>query len=304
MSQINNINDVDFLKFVSTQESQFMVGMAHASAEIHERFRGGVSTFGDTLPWPKTHDIVRLRPGEVSLWCGINGHGKSMVTSHVAASLMLNRPVTIASLEMPIAATGHRMLRQIGSTSNPTPKFIDEMIEWTHGKLWVYDQLDTVKSERILGMVIYAASELGCGHVFIDSLMKCGVRQDDLDGQSEFVNRLCWAAKAHQVHVHLVHHMRKGESEEKIPDKFDVKGSGTVTDMVDNLFIVHRNKKKERDVAASKPVEEMCPDTVLRVGKQRHGEWEGDIALWFDKDSQQFIAGPNSMKQRFEIPRH
>lgn len=298
---MKKIEDIDFLQFVSTQESQFFVGFADSRDEIHERFESGVRVYGDTMPWQKTHDSFRFRPGEVTLWAGINGHGKSMVTSHVAAHLANQSPVTIASLEMPIPATAHRMIRQISGTGNPTKAFIDKVLHWTDNKIWVYDQLDTVQSERILGMIIYAASELGCGHIFVDSLMKCGVGQDDYDRQARFVDRLCWAAKTHKTHIHLIHHMRKGEREEEVPGKFDVKGSGAIVDMVDNLAIVHRNKKKEMLIAAGEQVSEYDPDTTVRIAKQRHGEWEGDIKLWFHKDSQQFISGQSARLQWFNV---
>ena len=32
-----------------------------------------------------------------------------------------------------------------------------------------------------------------------------------------------------------------------------------------------------------------APDALLIVDKQRNGEWEGRIALWYDRDSQQFL---------------
>ncbi|HUW51898.1 MAG TPA: toprim domain-containing protein, partial [Rhodanobacter sp.] len=38
---------------------------------------------GLRLPWAKTHEALLLRPGEVSLWAGVNGHGKSAVVSHI-----------------------------------------------------------------------------------------------------------------------------------------------------------------------------------------------------------------------------
>lgn len=47
--------------------------------EVKEAFLNPVISQGDHLPWPKTHDNLRFRPGEVSLWMGINGHGKSML---------------------------------------------------------------------------------------------------------------------------------------------------------------------------------------------------------------------------------
>ena len=299
---MKRIDDIDFLQFVGNQESQFIVPLSESQDAILERFREGVSTFGDPLPWSKTHNDVRLRPGEVSIWAGVNGHGKSILTSHVMANLMqLNGPVLMASLEMPISASGHRMIRQISGLSNPTPDFIERVIEWTEDKLWVYDQLDTIESERILGMVIYAMTELKCRHIFVDSLMKCGVRTDDYDGQKNFIDKLCWAAKTHGGHIHLIHHMRKGDKEESIPDKFDVKGAGELVDMVDNLFIVHRNKAKEKEVEAGAHVEPFVPDQHLIVAKQRHGEWEGKINLWFHKDSQQYLSRSDGSAQWFDV---
>jgi twinkle protein len=41
--------------------------------------------------------------------------------------------------------------------------------------------------------------------------------------------------------------LKKPQNEAQIPDKHDTKGSGSITDQVDNLFMVWRNKPKEDD---------------------------------------------------------
>jgi len=225
----------------------------------------------------------------VTVWAGINGHGKSLVTSQVATHLMREKPCLIASLEMPIAATGARMVRQITCTPKPSEKYMRCAIGWTTPTLWLYDQLDTVPVKRIIGMCVYAITELLVSHIFIDSLMKCGLRHDDYSGQEQFVDKLCWLAKQYGVHIHLVHHIRKGSSENEIPNKFDLKGSGGITDLVDNVVIVHRNKAKEAKVNISDNEDKDIPDCTLTIAKQRHGEWEGGRDLWFDSRSQQFL---------------
>ncbi len=63
----------------------------------------------------------------------------------------------------------------------------------------------------------------------------------------------------------------------------------------DNIFIVHRNKDKE---GKEKP-DKMIPDQTFRVAKQRHGDWEGKINLWFHSSSTQFVGGPDSMSLRW-----
>ena len=298
---MKNINDVDFLAFVGRQESQFLEPVSKFRNEIHKIFDSGVLSFGDTLPWKKTEDNFRLRPNEVTLWAGINGHGKSLVTSHVFAHLMKTKRCLIASLEMPISRTCHRMFRQISGNASPPRAFRDQIIDWTDNRLWVYDQLDTVSSERILGMCIYAFTELKIEHIVIDSLMKCGIPNKDTEKMQCFIDRLMWIAKTHGGHIHLVHHIRKGENEDTVPNKFDVKGAGEITDMVDNVCIVWKNKKKARQIEAGETVDNIIPDGLINIEKQRHGEWEGKIAVYIDQPSNQFKGGPDNRLEWFEI---
>jgi twinkle protein len=125
----------------------------------------------------------------------------------------------------------------------------------------------------------------------IDSLMKCGINEDDYNGQKRFIDQLCAAAKDTGCHIHLIAHSRKGQDELTAPNKMDVKGSGSITDQVDNVITVWRNKRKEQAIAASKTTPEILdmPDALLIVDKQRHGEWEGKIGLYFDKPSFRYV---------------
>jgi len=302
---MKNINDIDFLQFCGKQESQFLEMASKFKKDTHQThqvFDEGISDFGDTLPWRKTEEKFRLRPNEVTLWAGINGHGKSLVTSNVFAHLMRTKRCLIASLEMPINRTLHRMIKQIAGIHNPTYQFREDIFDWTDDRLWVYDQLDTVKPERILGMCIYALHVLELDHVVIDSLMKCGIPNKDTEKMQNFIDRLMWVAKTSpHGHIHLVHHIRKGENEDIIPNKFDVKGAGEITDMVDNVCIVWKNKKKFRMLEKGEHVEKMNPDGAVVVEKQRHGEWEGKIALWFDQPSNRFKGSPDGRLDQFDI---
>lgn len=122
--------------------------------------------------------------------------------------------------------------------------------------------------------------------------MKCGIGVDDYNRQKAFIDQLCAFAKDTGVHVHLVAHSRKGESEKNELDKLDVKGASEITDQVDNVFLVWRNKRKEDALAKTPGDTEVAklPDALLTCVKQRHGEWEGRITLWFHRDSFQFCG--------------
>lgn len=244
---------------------------------------------GDVLPWPKTHHAIRLRSGEVSLWPGINGHGKSLLTTHVALDLVSqDRRVVIASLEMWPVKTLKRMARQAIGNGDPTPAVIGDFIGWLSRRLWLYDEHGRADPKRILAVIRYAAIELKVHHFFLDSLMMVCRGDDDYNGQKDFVTELCAVAKDTGCHIHLIHHARKLQDENHPPGKFDAKGSGSITDQVDNVFTVWRNKAKEAKAREGIAVDEKDADALLVCDKQRHGEWEGRIKLWFDAASMSY----------------
>lgn len=233
--------------------------------------------------WQKTRDKVRFRPGEVSIWAGVNGHGKSMFLSQVVLDLCYQAERTlVASFEMKPVRQMYRMSRQAAGSRLPSREFLEMLHQWTDGRLWIYDHVGAVDWRKLIAVMRYAVANFGITQFVIDSLMKCVKGEDDYNAQKDFVNELCAFAQAHSVHVHLVHHVRKGESEHKTPGKFDIKGAGAITDQVDNVFIVWRNKKAEEENNGE-------PNCILACEKQRNGEFEGKFGFWFDKDSQQYM---------------
>lgn len=276
--------------------------------ELIDRIESPVPQKRALLPWRKTHRQIQFRPGEVSVWFGTNGGGKSLVTGQVAASLCAqDEKVCIASFEMKPMTTLARIARQWSGHNPSDPAFAGsneakralldiyrEFSEWTDGRLWLYDQQGTVTAKQVAAVTRYCAKELGVTHVFVDSLMKCVAGEDDMNGQKAFVDELTAIARDYSIHIHLVHHVRKPASDDQKPSKYDLKGSGSISDQVDNVIAVWRNKPKERAAEAGKTVDANEPDALLICDKQRNGEWEGAIGLWFDRNSQQFVGAPGA----------
>jgi twinkle protein len=248
-----------------------------------------------TMLWEKARTRVQFRPGEVSLWAGVNGHGKSMFLSQVSLDLChQGERVMSASFEMTAPRQMQRMCRQAYAGDKPPMPYLAEMHRWTDNRLWIYDHMGAIDWRKLMAVLRYAHKTFGITQFVIDSLMKCVRGEDDYNGQKDFVNDLCSFAQANQVHVHLVHHVRKGESEIKAPGKFDIRGASSITDLVDNVFIVWRNKRAgERD--------EDDPGCQVAVEKQRHGEFEGKLGFWFDKDSQQYLEQASALPVRYNL---
>ena len=146
----------------------------------------------------------------------------------------------------------------------------------------------------------------GVTQFLVDSLAKCGIGEDSYNDQKAFVDKLSDFARERNIHIHLVCHSRKGKEESEMPDKFDIKGSGSITDMADNVFIVWRNKEKERKVQEAKGdyerdvARKSGPDAAVVCCKQRNGTgWEGRIKLWFDLASLQYLEASNGVPRQY-----
>lgn len=285
-----------------THDPEELKHVTEYTESVIDFFREGPNTKGTPLPWYKTHERIRLRHGEVSVWAGMNGHGKSQVIGHVVShSIGHGQKWCIASMEFTPTTLLARMFRQISATHQPSPEKCRGPIQnYLAGNLFLFDVRGTAKAKRVLEVFEYAAKRYGCTHFLIDSLAKCGFGEDDYNSQKAFVDTLADFALKNTLHIHLVCHSRKGANEDTPPDKMDVKGSGAITDLVDNAFIVWRNKPKEKKIQDDQLARERLqgePDCLLTCCKQRHGEWEGAIQLWFDKASLQYLGASNEKPQ-------
>lgn len=313
------LDTIDFAAYLKDTDAKTKVKpAADFVQDAKDRLKGHAKAKRTYLPWPKCNESFEFRRGEVSVWAGQNGHGKTDVTTQIALSLLgQGEKVCVASFEMKPVTTIGRMVRMFAMTNPFSPEYqgddgievlnglYDDFGSWTTGGLWLYDQTGTAYPDTVLGMVKYCANELGITHVFIDSLMKCVKAEDDYNGQKMFVDQLCALAKDCDIHVHLVHHLKKPPKESDMPDKHDTKGSGSITDQVDNLFMVWRNKPKEdayksQGERSNKQTE---PDCFVICRKQRNYEGSADgeplIGLWRHRDAGQFVAEPGASAQFF-----
>ena len=250
---------------------------------------------GDYFPWARTRSAVRLRSGEFSVWTGTNFAGKSLMLGQISLGLIRQaRKVAMISLEMPPERTMARMLRQAAMARETTKEFEQQFEQWQDGKFFIYERTTSLSPKRTLDIIDYCAQELGAHHVIIDSLMKCNVGANSYEAQKAFIEALFNKAKRNpDLHVHLVAHFGKPKAGTPV-DRYSIKGPTEIGDIADNVFIMARNLKKKREM--EKPEADRDESTMqqsdgwLQVDKQRNGEWDGPIRLWYERESMQYVA--------------
>jgi twinkle protein len=240
---------------------------------------------------------LEFRPGEVTAWAGYNGHRKSMFTGQVALDLCFQRErVLICSFEMSPADTLARMARQCFAVDKPALLTLERFNAWTDGRLWMFDHMGRIKPAQLLAVLRYFAEELRGTQVIVDSMMMVCASEEHLDEQKQFVTDLVRSAQEFGLHIHLVTHCRKPASgdESKPPTKYELRGSAAISDQCHNVVTVWANKPKQQELSQGNMLKSGEPDAMVTVEKQRNGQWEGRIRLWFDEPSLRFVneAGP------------
>ena len=88
MAEIIHFDEIDFALYESETDHKQKIKPASLWVdELIARIRNPVKEERSVMPWRKTHQLVAFRPGEVTVWGGANGQGKSLVTGQVALSL-------------------------------------------------------------------------------------------------------------------------------------------------------------------------------------------------------------------------
>ncbi|MBC7201917.1 MAG: toprim domain-containing protein [Pusillimonas sp.] len=227
-----------------------------------------------------------FRPGEVSVWTGYNGHGKSMILNQVLIGLMKQgEKVCVFSGEMVPRQQGRRMAKQLTGIDRPSNQYLDAAGEWIKDRAWIFNLAETATLDRLIEVFRYGFKRYGIRHFVIDSLMMTDVPEDGpgaMSAQKEAMRKIATFARSNNVHVHLVAHPRKGDSEKKAPGKLDVAGSSKLTDAADNVWTVWADKKE-----VGERTEE--PDGFLELHKQRNGDVQSKkLWLFFNSECQQY----------------
>ncbi len=262
---------------------------------------------GVPLPWDRLQGSLILDYGATSVLAGWNSCGKSTMIGHIinhAAACGIK--TTIASLEFRSSRYFSWLTRQCTHKPMPEPEDIRKAMDWMSDSMWAFDSPGEAKIEKILEVFSYAHSRYGTRLFILDNFSKLSLPgADENRAQKEAITKITEFALATNTHVLVAAHSRKKFNENEQVGKLDIKGSGALTDLVDIVLLLHRNKKKENALRDPRKMAELelaeqvdiheQPDAFLTCEKNRHGEDEPHLHLWFDKASHLYTEERNGM---------
>lgn len=257
--------------------------------KIQYLFEQGTKLFGISTAWDELTDILKgWRGGEVTIWTGRSGSGKSTILNQNLIDLgYKGEKSCIYSGEMSPDRYLRWAIMQFLAKSNPDKKEIEYVLRWMEDKIYTLNVTSGIEPEKLLTNFEYVAKRYGVRHFMIDSLMKVRLDNNDLlNAQKNFVSSLCDFSKKYNVHVNLVVHPRKMMTDKDEPGKVDVKGAGEITDLADNVIVMYRldDETKEKFRKRGK----MEADAFLYVKKNREYGKEGRVPFWFNEQTRLF----------------
>ena len=257
---------------------------------------------GHGIPLPFGDIPFHLRMNELTVVTGFNGSGKTMLLNYLCVWLAsLGQRICIASLEVPVKMNLSYLVRQALGEETPTDESFEKGMQWLGQHFWFYDHVGQVSDDDVLETFAYAYKRYGIKIFIIDSFMKLGFGVDEYNKHKAFMDKATAFVNEYDVHMFLVAHARKKESEREQVDKHDVKGVSEITDEAHNCITCWRNKQKEQEVyeltqagdpdsiAMAEDIKLGKYDALMNVVKQRNGNGdEPQIKLWYDKGTRQY----------------
>ena len=190
--------------------------------------------------------------GELSVWSGSNASAKSTYLNQVALqSINQGYKVAIFSGEL----TANRLMGWLllsasgkkGLSHNEEKDYYyvndfykKRILDWLNGKIFIYDNEYGNDAKEIIESVKTCIEKNDTKVVILDNLMSMNLARygdQKFDMQTKLITELSNIAKELNIHIHFVCHPRKSTA---FLRKIDISGSADLTNIADNVFIMHR----------------------------------------------------------------
>jgi twinkle protein len=285
-------------------EKLVSIGADRFRNDVFDEMAAGDPMRGSLTPWPKVNEIFRMRPGEVTAWIGPNNEGKSTALLHVVGDLALRgERCVVASVEMPVKEQIKIICRQQLVRDFDRRDRYDALLDRLNESVTFFDQIGLLPPATALALIRYCSREIGAQHVVIDNLTAVVPPSLRADEQlARFIAAAVLLASENGPHLHLVGHVRKPERG-KVLTRYDWRGTGAASDMVDNVVIVQDNPKKKPITDNRTDEESDAYDTLMGIDKQRYGPARRRFRFWFNEQQRRLSSGRGYALEAFDDPK-
>ena len=244
--------------------------------------------------------------GALNIITGYNGNGKSTMLNQmcVAEALANGYKVMMYSPELTAGQLKSWLYTTIANGSEfeeardywggvykrfkleTAEEKIDKWVE-EDKKLLIYADDGIPSDSEVLLRDIKRLIKDGYRIFIIDNLMKLELPdayKNEYIAQKIFVNKLKQLCRENNIIIHLVAHPRKpAQNGAERVSKYDVSGSGDITNLADYVTAITRITEKEKEKNPA------MKDSIIEILKNRPTGRETTVELWFDYDRRRYF---------------
>ena len=250
--------------------------------------------------------IMGLLLGDVTVLSGLSGAGKSSWLDCVMLNVIQRgykaacwsgelQDFRFQSWMNQIAAGKNYVNKKEGYDNfyYAPKKVCDKINTWLDGKLFLYNNEYGNKFAQIFSDIKSCVEENGVQLLVLDNLVALNLDTYDSDKysqQTKFINDIKEYAKKANVHIIIVCHPRKEQSNTLLR-KESISGTADLTNMCDNLIILHRvgndfQKRASDFWGGDKVMEYMKYSTVIELCKNRSfGIVDYIVGMYYEMES-------------------
>lgn len=252
--------------------------------------------------------------GQLSVWSGSNASAKSTYLNQIALESIeqgynvgiysgeLVAPRLLKWLINQSAGKQNMLYHQKGNYYFVDDYTVDSIRQWLDGKLFIYDNNYGNKVKDIIQSFEECIKNNNIKILIIDNLMSMDLSKysdNKYDNQSLLIQNLSKLAKELNVHIHFICHPRKVTN---FLRKIDISGSADLTNIADNVFILHRVnqdfKIKTKEMFKWNDNNSIYNFTnVIEICKNRDfGVEDYFVGLYFEPESKRLKNSKNEIK--------
>ncbi len=254
-----------------------------------------------------------LAKGEISLISGLRGAAKSTLLSQMVVNAIdkgfntivysgeLKRERYVRWMVQQAAGKDHveEYKKYIGQYYCK-PNVIPKISEWVGDKFHLYDNNYGSNFRKIAEILKNTIKEFEADFVVIDNMsildlseISSDKRTDKWDQQKLFVETLKNLSMICNCHIIFAAHPRKAMGFLRLDD---VGGSGSLGNLVDDAFIMHRNntdfQNGYKSFVGKKGWQIECSN-IVEIVKERESGFQGFIPLWYEAETRRLKNAPD-----------
>jgi twinkle protein len=332
LQDVNDINDY-FMKYGATDTIEMIEN--HKDIPVKEIIDNR------DIPWQLQVDDCSFgdknldfaldghRFGEVTLWTGFSGTGKSSLMCNMIANLInQDQSVFLYTGELTkgkaknwigtIVSGYEGIEEQVSKYSGEKTHYIkngewkEKIEKFLDKRFYLLDKGRTTPGDLINFMEI-ALKRNGCRTFIIDNMMTIKTDGNINEAQTDLVWDLHEFAVKYKVHIHLVAHPKKTDRTSlKDVDMYDVSGSANIVNSVDNVIFLKRVSESDLEdfqklsekYDSYKTIYKIISESsvALKVCKARENGRAGIIVGYnYDQPTRRFLCNDGYIRDKYNL---